>query len=146
MTKYKNWLSYKHAAGWEKNCGTPELLQERIAAEYKMEFDHGYPLRRYHACPNLTPKWIIEEVWPGYVSNDDMLACGNYYIDINGNYFVNEYNTPLGKHFIDQTKQYYNIGIKNNSPGWINDVTYVVAHYRFDDKIAPKNFRPFVRS
>lgn len=138
MEKYKNTLSYKHALGWEKICETPEKLHENIAIEYKMEFDNGYPLRRYHACPNLTPEWIIEEVWPGYRPQDDMLVSGNYYKRSIGNYFVNEYDTPLGKHFMEETGKYFEYGMKDNSPGWINDVTYVVAHCRFNDGYAKK--------
>lgn len=138
MEKYLNAYSYQHARHSEKKLETRENLHELIAAEHKFEFDNAYPVRRFHIAPDLTPEWIIKELAPDLLPADDPLVTGQYYKRINGNYFVNEYNTPFGTHFRRQMKEYFELGMRGNSPGWINDIFYVASVMRFNDPIARK--------
>ena len=153
MDKYVNEPSYKHAAGNERRFQTPENLHEAIAVENRYEFDHGYGVRRYHANPDLTPLWLIREIQPDSSLRDDPLTTGHYYKRIGGQYFVNEYNSKLGKFFLEELKRYYNYGMKDYSTGWINDTIYANSTIRYNDESARKapgrsfsvDFGPFIR-
>mgnify|MGYP000966054272 CR=1 FL=1 len=138
MEKYLNAYSYKHARHSEEKMETRENLHELIAAEHKFEFDNAYPVRRFHIAPDLTPEWIIKELAPDLLPSDDPLVTGQYYKRINGNYFVNEYDTPFGAHFRRQMKEYFELGMRGTSPGWINDILYVASVMRFNDPLARK--------
>ena len=137
MEKYKNDKSYRHALSWEKLMKTPENIAPAIAFESRYEFDRGVAVRRYHATPDLTPEWIIREVDPGLTHRDDPLTTGHYYKRINGNYFTNEYRTPLGMMFLEETKKYLD-STQGYSPGFINDVIYADSVMRFCDPYARK--------
>lgn len=138
MEKYKNEKSYRHALSWEKLMQKPENIPTAIAIENRFEFDRGIAVRRYHATPDLTPEWIIKEIDPQLKHTDDPLTTGHYYKRINGNYFVNEYNTPLGKMFLEETGTYLK-NTRNCSPGFINDVIYADSVMRFFDNYAQKS-------
>ncbi len=150
MEKYRDNKSWSHAARMEKMWGSLEKLRECIYYDYKNAFDQAYPVRRFHYCPDQMPEWLIRELWPDYVPNDDPLCFGQYYYPLpgplSGFYSVNEYRTPLGRYAIDQTVKYFDHGMKNLSPGWINDMGTSGSLYRFNDEIARKTSgRSFAR-
>lgn len=137
MEKYKNEKSYRHAVSWEKLMIVPENIPPAIAFESRYEFDRGVAVRRYHATPDLTPEWLIKEVDPNLKHRDDPLTTGHYYKRINGNYFTNEYNTPLGKLFLEETEKYLT-NTQGYSPGFINDVIYADSVMRYFDPVAQR--------
>lgn len=144
MTKYQQEKSWNHAARMEKMWGSLQGLRECILYDNKHSFDQGYAVRRFHTNPDQMPEWLVKELWPECKPNDDPLCFGQYYMPISGLLTINEYNTPLGKHINDQMLKYFNHGMKNYSPGWINDMGTSGALFRFNDEIAQKtNGRSF---
>lgn len=127
-------------------------MRELIHFYYQRSYDNFYPVRRFHTCPDMTPEYIIKDVWPGHVPNEDPLCFGQYYGPIWNAYLVNEYRTPIGDHFCEQTRQYYR-QMKGSSPGFINDMSHAGALYRHNDPIAQRtpgrsfarDLGPFVR-
>ena len=146
MKKYLEDKSWEHASRMEKMWGSLDKLRECIYYDHKRAFDQAYPVRRFHYCPDQMPRWLVQELWPNYIPNDDPLCFGQYYLPISGMYSINEYQNPLGRYIVDQTLQYFNHGMKNLSPGWINDMGTSGALFRFNDQIAHKtNGRSFSR-
>jgi hypothetical protein len=148
MDKYRDNKSWNHAARMEKMWDNLDTLRECIYYDHKRSFDQAYPVRRFHYCPDQMPEWLVRELWPSYTPNDDPLCFGQYYYSLAGSlsgfYSINEYRTPVGRHIIDQTVKYFNHGMKDLSPGWINDMGTSGALFRFNDEIARKtNGRSF---
>lgn len=144
MKKYHGEKSYARAANLERIWGSLEQLRQCIYYDHKRAFDQAYPVRRFHFCPDQMPVWLTQELWSGYAANDDPLCFVQYYLP--RYYSVNEYQTPLGRHIIDQTTKYFNHGMKGFSPGWINDMGTSGDLFRFNDEIAGKtNGRSFSR-
>ncbi len=111
-------------------------LRKLIPLYFGQAYNNYYPVRRAHICPDLTPEYIINELWPGHTPNEDPLCMGQYYSGkLFGAWIVNEYNTPLGKHFREQTLKYFD-AIKSFSPGFINDFSHAGSFYRHNDSIA----------
>lgn len=122
--KYEGRLSYEYCKNIEKAWGTLENLHRLHMAYSRRSFDNYYPLRRSHVCPDLTPGHLIEDLWPDYRPDNDPLCCGQYYSPHADLWLVNEYDTPLGRYFVDQTLKVYDKK-KGFSPGWINDMSHV---------------------
>ena len=121
----------------ERMWGTLENLHEYITAYYRRSYDNWYCVRRFHTCPDLTPNYIIKQVWPGHTPNEDPLCFGQYYGPITDWYIVNEYNTPVGLHLRDQARKYCH-QTKGYCPGFINDMSHAGSLYRHNDPIAQR--------
>lgn len=120
----------------EKRWTNPDTLRRVIPLTYRQAFDNYYPARRFHTCPDLTPAYIINELWPGHAPNNDPLGIGQYYGGKNsGEWLVNEYNTPLGEHFREQTRKYFTM-VGKWCPGYINDMSHAGALNRCNDQVA----------
>lgn len=141
-----------YARNIERLWGTIFDLRQIITMIYRQSWENFYPVRRFHTCPDMTPEYIIKDIWPGYVPNEDPLCFGQYYGPIWQAYVVNEYNTPLGRHFCDQTREYYR-KMAGSTSGYINDMSHAGALYRHNDEIAQRtpgrsfssDLGPFVR-
>ena len=121
---YEGHLSYEYCKKIEKAWGSLENLHLFHMAFNRRSFDNYYPVRRSHVCPDLTPNHLIRDLWPGYQPNNDPLCCGQYYSPHADLWLTNEYDTPLGRYFLDQTLKVYEKK-KGFSPGWINDMSHV---------------------
>ncbi len=133
--KWPSWHRYTNRL--EKLWGSPENIHMFVPAYYKRSYDSWYPVRRYHACPDVFAAYYLEELQPGCKPNDDLLCFGQYYLGTYNWYMINEYNTPAGAHILDQAKKYYN-AMKPWSPGFINDMSHAGCLYRHNDEIAKK--------
>lgn len=123
---------YQHALKNQRTYKTIEALRKEVVKRSRDVFFNFYTPRRSHDAPNLTPRFIIEEIMPGIEFSDDPLYAGQYYLP--GNLLVNEYRTPLGYKFMtDQANTIRLIG--PYSPGFINDVCYT-SGIRFTDVYA----------
>ena len=131
----KHYKSY--ARRIERMWGSIWNLRQFITLYHRQSFDNFYPLRRFHACPDMTPEYIIKDLWPGHVPNEDPLCFGQYYQPIWQALLVNEYNTPIGAHLRDQTRRYLR-QMKGYSPGFINDMSHAGSLYRHNDPIAQR--------
>jgi len=129
--------SYAHAYRMERLWGTLQGLRDLIPAYSRRVFDNCYAVRRSHYCPDLTPGWVIKELWPEYSPRGDPLAMDQYYGPINGNYIVNEHQTPLGQYFREMTRDYLRAKL-GYSPGFINDMSHTSV-FRHADPIAQKS-------
>ena len=134
--KYDEFPSYEYCRRIEKSWGSLENLHELITAYNRRSFDNYYPVRRSHICPDLTPRHLIHELWPGYRPSGDPACVGQYYAPIGDLWMTNEYDTPLGRYFIDQTLKYF-AKKKGYSPGWINDMSHVPI-MRAADEVAKR--------
>lgn len=140
----KGRFDYQHAERMQRAWRSIDNMRQQALWRSKYSYDYTYTLRRYHYVPNLTPMFIVEDLWPDYQPEDDPLVAGQYYRTINGNWIVNEYRNPLGEHFIDQSLQLiHHIG--RYSPGFINDMSQT-APYRHNDAsvagVAGRSFAP----
>jgi len=132
--------------------GTIENLREAIPFYYRQSYDNFYPVRRFHTCPDLTPVYIVNELWPGHAPNEDPICFGQYYLPLFGAMLVNEYRTPIGDWFCETTRNYLR-AMGGWSPGFINDMSHAGALYRHNDPIAQRwtgrsfarDLGPFVR-
>lgn len=111
-------------------------LRQYITLYYRQAYENFYPVRRFHICPDMPPRYIIEDIMPGYQPNEDPLCFGQYYGPIWNAYLVNEYNTPLGEHFRDQLLRYLR-QTKGYWVGIINDMSHS-ALYRHNDPYAKR--------
>lgn len=136
----------------QRMWGSPANLREYITAFFRQSYDNFYPVRRFHTCPDVTPIYIAQELWPGYVANEDPLCFGQYYVPNWNWWIVNEYHTPIGAHFRETTRQFFR-QTKGYCPGFINDMSHAGALYRHNDPIAKRtpgrsfsrDLGPFVR-
>ncbi len=136
----------------ERLWGTLAGLREIIPYYYRQSYDNGYPVRRFHTCPDLTPEYIVNSLWPGHQPNEDPLCFGQYYKPITNWFIVNECRTPIGAFFCQTTRDYFR-ATAGYCPGYINDMSHAGALYRHNDPIAQKtpgrsfsrDLGPFVR-
>lgn len=121
----------------ERLWQTIAVLRECITGYYQQSFDNWYPVRRFHTCPDLTPEYIVQSLWPGYKPNEDPLCFGQYYVPITNWWIVNEMNTPIGAFFQETTRQYHRQAA-GACVGFINDMSHAGALYRHNDPIAQR--------
>lgn len=119
----------------ERLWGTLDGLRENITYNFRRSFENYYPVRRFHTCPDLTPEYIVQSLWPGHRPNEDPLCFGQYYVPITNWWIVNEYNTPIGAFFRETTRNYYR-QCAGFCVGFINDMSHAGALYRHNDPIA----------
>lgn len=131
--KWPNWNNYTNRL--EKMYGSLKNIHELVPAYYKNCYDSWYPVRRFHTCPDVFPAYYLNELWPGCAPNDDLLLFGQYYLDTWNWYMINEYNTPAGKHIMEQAILYHK-AMQKWSPGFINDMSHAGSLYRLNDEIA----------
>ncbi|MFW6059110.1 MAG: hypothetical protein ACODAQ_02950, partial [Phycisphaeraceae bacterium] len=117
--------------------GTPAQVREYITLFYRQSYDNWYPVRRFHTCPDMTPEWIVKELWPEYTPNEDPWCFGQYYKGSWDAVIVNEYNTPLGAHFREHARRYF-YQANGYCHGFINDMSHAGALYRHNDPIAQR--------
>lgn len=131
----------KHYKGYtqriERMWGNVAQLRQYITMYHRQSYDNFYPVRRFHTCPDLTPSYIVNEVWPGHKPNDDPLCFSQYYLPTWTYYIVNEYNTPLGAHFRNQLRIFFN-ETKGYCSGFINDMSHAGSLFRHNDPIAQR--------
>lgn len=137
LSKYYADFSYEHAMKLERMWDNLANMRNIIQALPQKWFENSYTMRRSHYAPDCTPDFIVKELWPEYKPEGDPLLMDQYYLTVNGNWFVNEYRTPLGMYFRELTR-------RNNrqktpySPGYINDVS-ATGNMRHADPIAKKS-------
>ncbi len=125
-------IDYRHAQGHQRIYKTIAQLRKDIVKRSRDSFNQYYTLRRSHDVPNLTAKFIVEDLWPDYNFPDDPLVAGQYYLP--NMLIVNEFGTPLGAKFKnDQAETIRMIGMY--SPGFINDMSQI-SPFRFVDEYA----------
>ncbi len=127
--------NYNYTRRIERMWGSVFNLRERIGYFFRQSYDNFYTIRRFHTCPDLTPTYIMNKIWPGYVPNEDPLTMGQYYTTQWGYNIVNEYNTPLGFHFRENMRRFL-YETKGYCPGFINDMSHAGSLYRHNDPIA----------
>ncbi|HWL51122.1 MAG TPA: hypothetical protein VNQ90_01710 [Chthoniobacteraceae bacterium] len=126
---------YQHAAGNERLYRSRENLHRTIVERSRDSFEQYYTPRRSHDVPNLAARFIVEELMPGIEFPDDPLTAGQYFAP--KNLVVNEFNTPLGAHFMNDQKGVMEL-IARWSPGFINDFCQA-SSFRFNDRYARKS-------
>lgn len=109
---------YQHAAGHQRLYKTIEALREQVVKRSRDAFFDSYTPRRSHDAPNLTARFIIEDIMPGVEFSDDPLSAGQYFAP--KNFAVNEYRTPLGYKLMTDQANTMRL-IAQYSPGFIND-------------------------
>ncbi len=136
FAKWPIWKRYTH----RKEVMWKNLLnnQRAVPAFYKRAYDNWYPVRRFHTCPDLMPVFYVNATWPGYQPNDDLLCFGQYYMRTYNWLVVNEWNTPVGKHILNEAQQYRK-AMDQWSPGFINDMSHGGSMYRHNDPVAQKS-------
>lgn len=112
-------------------------VRELITLYHHQSYDNWYPVRRFHTCPDVTPSYIVEALWPGYTPNEDPLTMGQYYKPILDWWIINEYNTPIGAHFREATRRYV-MQTQGYCVGFINDMSHAGSLYRHNDPIAQR--------
>ncbi len=131
--------SYKQALRLEALWKSPENLHEVMNIHPRRSYERFYCTRSYMYYPDMMPNFIMRELWPGYNPTDDPLVMASYYrseVSKVGNYWINEYKTPLG----DSTKKNTVAFWKYSSP-YITSIFSNVGHIvgiRHNDKIAQK--------
>ncbi len=136
----------------ERLWKTVGQLREAITMLHVRSYDQWYPVRRFHTCPDVTPEYIVNQLWPGHIPNSDTLTFGQYYYPTYGWYIVNEYNTPIGAHFRTSTREFIR-QTRGTCIGFINDMSHAGSLYRHNDEIAgqtpgrawARDLGPFVR-
>ncbi len=151
--EFRNDKHYEYTQRIEAMWGNLFNLRQYITQYFRQSYDNWYPVRRYHTCPDVTPNYIINALWPGYVPNEDPLAMGQYY---KAHWFaaqiVNEYHNPIGAHFRAQSAQYFRQTM-GYCPGFINDMSHAGSLYRHNDAVAQRtpgrsfsrDLGPFIR-
>jgi len=132
---YDNRAYRRYTQRIERMWGNVKNVHDLISVYYQRSYDRWYPVRRFHTCPDVTPSYIVEELWPGYKPNEDPLCFGQYYNPSYDWWIVNEYNTPIGAHFREVTRLYYR-QTKGKCNGFINDMSHSGSLYRHNDPIA----------
>jgi hypothetical protein len=151
--QFKEDKHYQYTQRIQALWGNLFNVRQYITAYHRESYDNWYPVRRFHTCPDVTPNYIINTLWPGYVPNEDPLTMGQYYRD---HWFaaqiVNEFNNPIGAHFREQTRAYFRQTM-GYCPGFINDMSHAGSLYRHNDAIAQRaagrsfarDLGPFIR-
>jgi len=121
----------------ENIWGSLAGLRECITCYHRECFDNAYPMRRFHTCPDLTPNYLAQSLWPGYRPNEDPACFGQYYAPINNWWIVNEYATPIGAFFRQTTREYLR-QTRGYCVGLINDMSHAGALYRHNDPLAQR--------
>jgi len=115
----------------ERHWGSIDGLREQMLTRAKRAYDNYYTLRRSHYLPNWALRFVVEDIWPQGMLGGDPLVCGQYYEQM---YYANEYNTPLGRHYQESTRNIMQ-HIGRYSPGFINDMCHT-SPFRFTDDVA----------
>jgi hypothetical protein len=123
----------KYEPLWQNDI---DLLHAMYEFEPRTAYCYQYTLRRFHYLPNMPSRWIVYELWPEGVPEDDPMNSAQYYSQ---NYLVNEVNTPVGEHFKWSTRNIMNAA-SDWAPGFINDMCHTV-HIRHIDPIARQSSR-----